>query len=249
MPGMPDPTNPTLALLHRHRSIRRFAEEVVSDDDLGHAVSAAQMASSSSAVQAYSVLRVTDMEKRRALVRLTGNQTKVAACGAFLVICGDARRHRLVARRAAAEHRQNVESFLVAVIDASLFAQNLAVAFESLGLGICYIGGLRNHPFEMDELLGIPDGVFPLFGMCVGRPAEGPPARPRLPLDAVLFDDRYPDDEAMLAAIDRYDAHYADYLRERGAEPPWSERMAAKYAELERGDLRSYYESKGASFT
>lgn len=240
--------NPTLALLHRHRSIRRFTEEIVSDDDLARAVTAAQMASTSSAVQAYCVIRVNDMERRKRLVALTGQQTKVAACGAFLVICADSRRHRLVAERSGVEHVENLESFLVGVIDASLFAQNLAVAFESLGLGICYIGGLRNDPFAVDELLGVPHGVLPLFGMCVGRPLEGPAARPRLPLDAVVFEDRYPTDEAMLAAVDRYDIHYAEYLRERSADAtPWSARMAAKYAVAEREALADYYASKGAS--
>ncbi len=220
----------------------------MTDEELGRAVSAAQMASTSSAVQAYGVIRVNDPEKRRRLVALTGNQGKVAACGAFLVICGDARRHRLVAKRAGAPHLTNLEAFLIAVVDASIFAQNLAVALESTGLGICYIGGLRNEPFAVDELLGIPHGVYPLFGMCVGHPLEGPSARPRLPLDAVLFDDAYPSDEAMLAAIDRYDIHYAEHLRERGAEAaPWSARMTERFARLEREGLASYYASKGAT--
>jgi FMN reductase (NADPH) len=247
---MPEATNPTIALLHRHRSIRRFTEEVVSDDDLIHAVSAAQMASTSSAVQAYSVIRITDLEVRKRLVQLTGDQAQVAACGAFLVLCGDTRRHRIVAERAGVEHQTNLEAFLITVIDTSIFAQNLAVAFESMGLGICYIGALRNHPFKVDELLGLPHGVYPLFGMCVGRPREGPSARPRLPLDAILFDDRYPDDESMLAAIDRYDAHYVEYLRARGAAlTPWSARIAAKFTVRERTELAAFYGSKGASLT
>jgi nitroreductase len=247
---MTDPNNPTLALLHRHRSIRRFTEELVSDDTLARAVSAAQMASTSSAVQAYCVLRITDASTRERLVHLTGQQIKVARCGAFLVICGDARRHELVAARAGLPHRPNFESFLISVIDASLFAQNLAVAFEAMGLGICYIGGLRNHLRQVDELLALPQGVFPLFGMCVGRPAEGPAARPRLPVEAVLFDDRYPADEAMLAQIDRYDVHYAEYLKERTADASsWSSRMAAKHSATERDDVASYYVSKGAALT
>ena len=244
---MPDVPNETLALLHRHRSIRRFTEETVTDDELAHAVSAAQMASTSHAVQAYCVIRVTDMAKRRRLVELTSNQAKVAACGAFLMICGDTRRHRLVASRMGLPHRTALEAFLVATIDASLFAQNLAVAFESMGLGVCYVGALRNKLGEVDEMFGMPEGVYPLFGLCVGRPAEGPAARPRLPLDAVLFDDRYPDDETMLAAIDRYDVHYVEFLRERGADlTPWSTRMATMHAHPEREDLARYYQSKGA---
>lgn len=248
LPARPAPANATLALLHRHRSIRRFTDEAVPEEDLARAVAAAQMASTSSAVQAYCAIRVTDTARRARLVELTGGQTKVAACGAFLVVCGDSRRHRLVAERLGRPHEENLESFLVAVVDASLFAQNLAVALESMGYGICYIGGLRNEPKAMDELLALPHGVYPLFGLCVGRPAEGPAERPRLPLEAVLFEDRYPDDATMLETIARYDRHYAEYMRERSADATgWSERMAAKYATRERDALAGYYRSKGAS--
>ena len=73
-----------------------------------------------------------------------------------------------------------LEAFLVAVVDASLFAQNLCIAFESLGYGICYIGGLRNRLDEVDGLLELPHGVYPLYGLCVGRPAEDPVPRGHL---------------------------------------------------------------------
>ena len=103
--------------------------------------------------------------------------------------------------RDGAPHSARLEAFLLAVIDATLFAQNLVLAFESLGYGICYIGGLRNHIAEVDRLLGLPTGVYPLYGLCVGVAAEQPMARPRLPLEAVYFEGRYPDDETMLQLL------------------------------------------------
>lgn len=237
-----------LDLLHRHRSIRSFAPTPVPEADIRRAVAAGQMASTSSAVQAYSVLHLTDPALRRQLVPLTGDQEKVASSGAFLVICGDARRHRLAAEREGLAYRQSLEAFLVAVIDASLFAQNMAVAFEAMGYGICYIGALRNRLGEVDRLLHLPEGVYPLFGMCVGTPAESPDAKPRLPVEAVLFTDRYPDDATMHAHLDRYDAAHAEALVRRGAKPNrWSERMATRSAAPERPELASYYRSKGAS--
>jgi len=210
-------------------------------------VRAGQMASTSSAVQAYCAINITDMAVRERLVALTGGQEKVAACGAFLVICGDERRHRLIAARAGTRYAGNLESFLVAAIDATLFAQNLSVALESMGYGICYIGGVRNDLPEVDRLLTTPEGVFPLFGLCVGVPDETPEARPRLPVSAILFDDRCPSDRDSLAALDTYDAEYSRYLAARGAAPrAWSEAMARKFSAAERNGLTAYYESKGA---
>ena len=75
--------------------------------------------------------------------------------------------------------------------------------------------------------------------------------RARLPVDAVLLDGAYPDDAAMLELIDQYDATYAGYLNQRGADPTrtWSSAMAQKFAEPRRAHLASFYASKGADLT
>ncbi len=239
--------NEVIDLLRRHRSIRRFAGEPVDEAHVRAAVAAGQSASTSSACQAYSVIRVRSADARARLVALTGNQPMVADAGAFFLICGDARRHRLAATRAGGPYDARLEAFLLAVVDASLFAQNLAVAFESLGYGICYVGGLRNHPFEVDRLLALPQGVYPLYGLCVGRPAEDPLPKPRLPVDAVLFDDRYPEDDAMLAALDEHDRSVGAYCARRNKKPvSWAALMAEKFAAPSRTELAAYYASKGA---
>ncbi len=239
--------NPTLALMADHRSVRHFAPVPLSRDRLETAVRAAQMAATSSHVQAYGLIHVTDPAKRERLAGLTGDQSMVAEAGAFLVFCADIRRHQLLAKRAAHPHIQNLESFLVATIDTALFAQNLALAFESMGLGICYIGGLRNHLPAVDALLNLPDGVLPLFGMCVGEPARRPSKKPRLPLAAVLFENGYPDDEAMLTHLDGYDDTLAEYYAERGAAGRnWSRGIVRKYEAPRRSRLAAYYRGKGA---
>lgn len=240
--------------MRAHRSVRRFLAEEMPDAELATACAAAQMASTSSYIQAYSALRVRDPETRARLAELTGGQPQVAEAGAFLVILGDVRRHALLAKEAGRGLARNLESFLLAVIDASLFAQNLALALESMGYGICYIGGLRTKLPEVDTLLQLPDDVFPLFGLCAGRPAElakGDPAtpqhRPRLPLGAMLFDDHYPSDTDMLAAIGTFDAEVAEHYAARGKPGyNWSGGLVRRLEKPIREHLASYYHSKGA---
>ena len=117
-----------------------------------------------------------------------------------------------------------------------------------MGYGTCYIGGLRNHLAEVDRLLGLPHGVYPLYGLCVGRPAQDPGPRPRLPAEGVLFEGAYPGDEALLGSIAEFDDRYAAYLRERGVDKPggWSALMASKFASVTRPDIADFYRSKGA---
>jgi nitroreductase len=242
--------NDTIELLLRHRSIRAFTDAEVPEAHIHLAVQAGQAASTSSAVQAYSLVQVTRPEERRALVPLTGGQEKVATAPAFFVVCGDARRHRLICARAGAPYDARLEGFLLAVVDATLFAQNLVIAFESMGYGACYVGGLRNQLAEVDAILEFPAGVYPLYGLCVGIPAEAPIPRPRLPVSAVFSTDRVPEEVDVLADVDRYDEGYRAYMRERlGKDRAWSPSMARKFSEPRRVEVAAFFREKGADLT
>ena len=190
---------------------------------------------------------MTDPNERAELAELTGGQAQVAEAGAFFAVCGDQRRHQLVAEAAAKPYAPNLESFLVAAIDASLFAQNLVIAFESLGYGTCYIGGLRTKIREVDRLLEIPSGVFPLYGLCVGERAQDANCRDRLPTRAVWCKDRYPSDEEVRAFIAEHDRDMAREYEARGlAGRDWSGGIQRKFAKPAREHLAEYYTSKGA---
>ena len=242
--------NPTLDTLLAHRSIRRFEETPIPDEHVALAVAAGQQASTSSNVQAYSLLRIRDPERLSKLVELTGGQSKVARCGAFFAVCGDTRRHRVLAERAKLPYATRFEGFLVAAIDATLFAQNLCVAFESMGYGICYIGGLRNDLDAVQRLLRFPRGVYPLFVLCVGVPAEDPALRPRLAPDAVLFEEHYPDDETLLAHAARYDEVMREYYAARGSTGgSWSEKMEDQFRAAYRTSVAEHYREQGADFS
>ncbi len=239
-----------LAALLDHRSIRRFRPDPVPAADVERAVRAGQQAATSSNIQAYCAIRVADPERLQRLVELTGGQAKVAECPVFLVVCGDTRRHRLVAERAGRPHVSNLEAFMLATIDASLFAQNMVVAFEAMGYGTCYIGGLRNDLPGVHDLLGTPEGVWPIFGLCVGRPDQEPSIRPRLAPPAVLFDERYPDDAAMLSEIDAYDARMRAWYEENGIDTAdWSARIERHFEERHRTRNAEWYRSAGADFS
>ena len=239
--------NAVLRQLAAHRSIRRFRPDRVPDEHVREAVGAAQMAATSHWVQAYALLQIEDPATRARLRELTGEQAHVEEAGAFFLVCADARRHRLIADRAGVPYVPNLESFLTGVVDASLFAQNLVVAFESLGYGICYIGGIRNRLPELDRLLEIPELVLPLFGLCVGVPAEEPRQLPRLPVEAVWMKERYLDDASMLRWIEEMDAiAAAEFLHRGKSGRNWSGATWRQFQRPVREHLLAYYTTKGA---
>ncbi|MBL4697564.1 MAG: NADPH-dependent oxidoreductase [Phycisphaerales bacterium] len=239
--------NETINTMRAHRSIRTYTNDPIPQAHIDEAMLAGQAAATSSSVQPYCVLHITDGDKRQKIANLCGPQQKVHDCAAFFIICGDLRKHMLILERANKPYETGLEAFLVASIDASLFAQNFVLAFESLGYGTCYIGGLRNDLPAVDKLLGLPKGVMPFYGLCVGVPDESPTHRPRLAPDSVLYENQYPSDDETNASIDRYDKVYEQYLVDRGAKPAtWSQAIAKKFSYAAREGLGAYFESKGA---
>jgi FMN reductase (NADPH) len=123
-----------IALLQNHRSIRKFTDQKISYEDLDQILYSAQMAATSSHVQAYSIIGVTDQEKKKQLAEWAGDQSYVESCAHFFVFCADLHRLGQVAKREAKDINDSLEyteMFMVATIDASLAAQNAAVAAES----------------------------------------------------------------------------------------------------------------------
>lgn len=250
MPSTPPPaSDPVLALLHAHASVRAFSGAPLPPGDLERAVAAAQCAATSSNMQCYGLIEVTRGDERARLAELCGDQAQVREAGTFLVVVGDLARHARLAERAGQRLVANLEAFLLAAIDAALFAQNLVVALESLGHGTCYIGGLRNRIAEVDALLELPPLVLPLFGLCAGPARARPECKPRLATSAVLHRDRYPARERSLADVDAYDQRMRPHFAARGRpDHTWSGAMARLLAEPRRPHLFDYYRSKGIVF-
>src|SRR5699024_2026634 len=162
-----------IEVLKSHTSVRKYKDEPISKDEINRLLAAAQHASTSHFVQAYSVIHVTDAEKIASLGKLSKNERQFQTAPVALVFCADLKRLEYAAKVHDEEVvGDSVESFIVSIVDTALFGQNFVVAAESKGYGICYIGGVRNNPQAISELFRLPDHVMPLFGMTIGVPDQ-----------------------------------------------------------------------------
>jgi FMN reductase (NADPH) len=249
--------NLTVDLIHRHGSVRHYKSDPVPAETIETLIAAAQRTSSSSNLQAYSVVAVTDGAQRARLAELCGNQEHIAQAPVFLAWCADlARLDRACELRGYSQVTGYVENFLVAAVDAAIAAQTAALAAESLGLGICYIGSIRNNTREVIDLLALPKLVFPITGMTVGWPASQPSPRPRLPLQGVLHwghYDRTAEDETLrtydqaMAATGIYQGRQVPVPGKPGEmeDYGWTEHSARRVAQAMRTDLRKVIEQQG----
>jgi nitroreductase len=226
------PWNDTIALLLSHRSVRGFRPDPLPAGTLETLIAAAQSAATSSNLQTWSVVAVDDPAVRRELAAIAGNQKHIEQCPIFLVFLADVSRNGRLAQQEGTElaGMPFLESFLVAAIDAALAAQNAVVAAESLGLANVYIGALRNDVTRVAELLGLPPGAAPVFGLCIGHalPGREGEVKPRLPQAAVLHRERYDaEDRAHRAAYDPRLAAFSARNEMAGAST-WTQRVIAR---------------------
>jgi nitroreductase len=219
--------NPVIERLLAHRSVRAYLDRPLTAGTLETLLAAAQSASTSSNLQAWSLLAVEDPQRKARLAVLANNQAHIVQAPLFLVWLADFSRSQRKAEQ------QNVElealdyfdSALVGAVDAALAAQNAVVAAESLGLGTVYIGALRNDLQAVIEELQLPPRVYPVFGLTVGYPDPDRPAaiKPRLPQSVVLHRETYQVGERENQSIDEYDRNIAAFYREQGLDTPsWS---------------------------
>ncbi|SFZ81422.1 Nitroreductase [Devosia enhydra] len=193
-------TNPVIDLILSRRSIRHYTAAPLPDGALEAIVAAAQSAASSSNLQAFSIVAVTDPARKARLNALAGDQSHIARAPVLLVWIADLGRLRAIAtdNGQPGDGLDYLESVLIGVIDAALAAQSAAIAIESLGLGSCFIGALRNDPVAVAAELGLPAESFAVFGLTVGipDPAVTTAVKPRLPQQAIVHREVYSSHQA-----------------------------------------------------
>ncbi|WP_318357305.1 oxygen-insensitive NADPH nitroreductase [Enterobacter sp.] len=234
---------PTIDLLRAHRSIRHFTDEPISQAQREAIIASAQAASSSSFLQCSSIIRITDPAMREQFVTLTGGQKHIAQAAEFWVFCADFNRNLQICPDA---QLGLAEQLLLGAVDTAIMGQNAFTAAESLGLGGVYIGGIRNSINEVTDLLALPKYVLPLFGMCLGWPADNPDVKPRMPAAMLVHENHYqPVDEDVLAEYDETLAQYYLTRDTNNRRDTWSDHIRRTIIKESRPFILDYLHKQG----
>lgn len=211
--------NPTIAAQMGHRTIRAFTDEALTADELTTLFEVARHTASSSFLQQTTIIHVTDPVVRERLRAASGQPYVGGTRGELLVFIADQYRNSRIRAEGGADdaplHRANL--FLTAAHDALLAAQNVVVAAESMGLGTCYLGSILADPRGVIEALALPELTFPIVGLLVGRPAQEPQFKPRLPLSATVAENSYPRIASYADLLADYDETITQYYDLRDA--------------------------------
>ncbi|MCY4451094.1 MAG: nitroreductase family protein [Immundisolibacterales bacterium] len=251
------PGEDALVRILGRRTHRRYRDEPVDEALVEVLIGCALSASSKSDLQQASIVRVRNSERQAEIASWLPAMPWIGEAPVFLVFCGDnLRLRRAAALRGKPYPNNNVDAFMNAAVDAGLALQTFTLAAEAAGLGCCPISEVRTHIDRLTELLALPEGVFPVAGLCVGWPAREGFVSMRLPPALAVHEDVY-DAAGLETKIDAYDrrrdARYripADRQREverfgTAQFYGWSEDKTRQYSRPARPGFRDYLHRQG----
>jgi nitroreductase len=183
-----------MELLKSHRSIRKYQSTSISDNILSELLESGIRASNTGNMQLYSIVVTRDATKKVLLAPLHFNQPMVLEAPVLLTVCFDINRF---GKWCKINHTEvdfsNLLWLLNGTTDSAILAQNICIAAENLGLGICYLGTTLYNAPEISKILHLPKGVIPITALTIGNPEVIPEKTDRLPLNAVVHYEEYCD--------------------------------------------------------
>lgn len=256
-PAGTDGDNEFIRRVIQRKTVRRYSGVVPDGNLLDLLVAASLSASAKSDFQQASILRVDDPTKRAAIGKLFPAMPWIGVSPVFFVFLGDARRlQRIGELRGKPVRNGTLEGFFNASVDAALALQTMILCAESAGLGVCPISVIRNEIDKVAAILGLPDLVFPVAGLCLGYPQAEGYVSLRLPRPVTTHRDCY-DDTRLAEGIDDYDRRRdaihsipADQQRSNAEYGEadfygWSEDKARQAAKAEGAAFPPYLRSHG----
>ena len=237
-----------------HSSHRKWSGQPVEPGLLKLLFACALSAPSKSDLQQADIIHLADRAKIKAIADHIPDMPWINNAPVFLVFCGNNRRIRQIGEwRGKPFVNEHLDHFMNAAVDAGIVLATFIRAAEAAGLGTVPISAVRNHPSVTSDILGLPDAVFPLAGLCVGYPLERGYVTARLPLDVTVHTDRF-NEHGLKEKIDAYDQRRHALFPLRKQRHPklypdvpfngWSEDKARHYSVPERADFGAFIREK-----
>ena len=187
--------NPVLQQLHDRKSVRVYENRPIPPEVKRAVLEAAIQASTAGNMALYTILDITDPEKKAALAKSCDDQPFIATAPMVLIFCADYHRwYDVFCQYVDQVRKPDTGDLFLAQADALIAAQNAVVAAHSLGLGSCYIGDITENYEYHRQLLNLPKYVVPAAMLCFGYPTaqqESRPKPPRHPAEDLVHENGY----------------------------------------------------------
>lgn len=237
--------NETIRVLTNHRTTRTMVKgHQMPSEHLDMILKSSMQSPTWMNGQHYSIIVVSDQSIKEKLVALSPRNPHVETSSVFLLYCLDMS-HLAV----ASEYRQqvfniqdNVEVLLTATTDTAIAMQSAVMASESLGYGTVCVGGIRQVADQLIELFELPQYVYPLCGVSIGKVDTMQPierVKPRFPK---VFENVYR--PIQVSDVQHYDYVMSEFADARETKE-WSQKFADYYKQNPNENTQRWMKEQG----
>jgi FMN reductase [NAD(P)H] len=192
-------------------SCRGFESRAIPEGLLEDILKTGITAASGGNLQPFSIIAVKDSERNARLAELCGGQGFIAQAPVNLLFVLDWHKFSLFAAHERAPFTCPVSfmPYVIALEDVICAAQTIETAAHICGLGSCYVGTVNGCGSELIGMFNLPKFTYPVVMLSLGYPKEELKTAPKLPYEAMVFNERYPDKD-WSGIIDAFRAKYGD---------------------------------------
>lgn len=216
-----------------HRTIREFTDEPISPEVLDQLLEVANRTASSTGLQSYSMIRVTDQQLKDEIMKVSTQEYLSRVPELFIFIADLFRNGKILEEKGEdLETKNQMDRFFQGFTDACLAAQNMVAALEELGMGAVYFGSILNDYDRIIELLELPPLTFPVVGLGFGYPNQNPQLKPRMDMKLKVFENKYKILDNYGEALRDYDeemTHYYDLRESNRRSDNFTDQVVGKY--------------------
>lgn len=174
------------------RTIRQYEDRKIDRQLLISFLADASHAPTTGNMQLYSVIITEEGEAKSKLAPAHFNQSSVESAAAVLTFCADFNRFvQWCTMRDANPGYDNFQSWMWAVEDTMIFAQQFVTIAELNGFGTCYLGTTTYNAPQIAEILQLPELVVPVVTVTIGYPASTGAISDRLPIESIVHFEKY----------------------------------------------------------
>ena len=201
-----------------HRTIREFKDERIPQEVFAQLIEVARRTPTSNGMQASSIIRVTDPEKRNEIAAVCKQEYVARAPELLIFLVDQYRNYKIAEDKGGYEpSARDMDRFFQGFTDACLTAQNITNAAEAYDLGVVFLGSILNDAEKIIKILELPELTMPVVGLGIGYPNQNPQLKPRMSMELRLFENTYKIFDNYLEEIKEYDIEMQTYYDLRDA--------------------------------
>ena len=164
-----------MSIIFKRHSVRKFTDEVVSDEKIDNLLKAGMQAPSSCNSQPWEFIVISKDEDKQAISKMHKFAKPAAGASHLIVTLGNLNRAKVI---------RMIEQ------DLGACNENILLQATHEGLGAVWLGfhPIEDRTLKLKEYLDIPDYCIPFSVICVGYPAQEGEVKIRYDESKVHFD-------------------------------------------------------------